>query len=343
MKKHSITILYNSPVILTFALLSLLALGLGQLTDGWTTQNLFCVYRSSLTDWLTYPRFFLHVLGHPDFAAYCSNIVMLLVVGPTAEERFGGKRILLAIALTALVTGLVLWFFFPNSALMGASGVVFMLIVLASFAGMRTGTIPLTLILVLILYLGSEIFQAVTGTAGLAQLTHIAGGVLGMIFGFTWSRGKRAVDDEACSSVPACSALPAGMTARRRAFPTETLRASSRPGTRSCPPARSSSAACRRRARRPSGGAAASSCAPAPTSRTPTPAARSRRSPSPSASAARPRCSSSAAPRAACGEIYDGTFTGTLTPGDGVAAALPVRARHPRLRGGRRGGAAANL
>ena len=73
------------------------------------------------------------------------------------------------------------------------SGVVFMLIVLASFAGMRTGTIPLTLILVLILYLGSEIFQAVTGTAGLAQLTHIAGGVLGMIFGFTWSRGKRAV------------------------------------------------------------------------------------------------------------------------------------------------------
>ena len=100
---------------------------------------------------------------------------------------------LFSIALTALVTGLVLWFFFPNSALMGASGVVFMLIVLASFAGMRTGTIPLTLILVLILYLGSEIFQAVTGTAGLAQLTHIAGGVLGMIFGFTWSRGKRAV------------------------------------------------------------------------------------------------------------------------------------------------------
>lgn len=81
------------------------------------------------------------MLGHPDFAAYCSNIVILLVVGPMAEERFGGKRILLAIALTALVTGLVLWFFFPNGALMGASGVVFMLIVLASFAGVRTGTI----------------------------------------------------------------------------------------------------------------------------------------------------------------------------------------------------------
>lgn len=191
MKKRSITILYNSPVILTFALLSLLALALGKLTDGWTTQNLFCVYRSSLSDLLTYPRFFLHVLGHSDFTAYCSNIVIMLVVGPMAEERFGGKRLLLAIAVTALVTGLVLWFFFPNAALMGASGVVFMLIVLASFAGMRSGTIPLTLILVLVLYLGGEIVQAVTGGAGLQQLTHIAGGVVGVIFGFLSSRGKR--------------------------------------------------------------------------------------------------------------------------------------------------------
>lgn len=191
MKKRSITILYNSPVILTFALLSLLALALGKLTGGWTTQNLFCVYRSPLTDLLTYPRFFLHVLGNPDFAACCTNIVIMLAVGPMAEERFGSKRLLFAIAVTALVTGLVLWFFFPNAALMGASGVVFMLIVLASFAGVRGGTIPLTLILVLVLYLGGEIVQAVTGEAGLQQLTHIAGGVVGVIFGFWSSRGKR--------------------------------------------------------------------------------------------------------------------------------------------------------
>ena len=191
MKKRSITILYNSPVILTFALLSLLALALGKLTGGWTTQNLICVYRSPLTDLLTYPRFFLHVLGNPDFAACCTNIVIMLAVGPMAEERFGSKRLLLAIAVTALVTGLVLWFFFPNAALMGASGVVFMLIVLASFAGVRGGTIPLTLILVLALYLGGEIVQAVTGEAGLQQLTHIAGGVVGVIFGFWSSRGKR--------------------------------------------------------------------------------------------------------------------------------------------------------
>ncbi len=189
--KRSVTIQYNAPVTLSFALLSLLALALGRLTDGWTTQNLFCVYRAPLTDFLTYPRFFLHVLGSSDFAALSANIVIMLVVGPTAEERFGSRRVLLAILVTALVTGLVLWFLFPGAALMGASGVVFMLIVLASFAGARGGVIPLTLVLVLVLYLGSEIVQAVTGQAGLQQLTHIAGGVVGMVFGFATSRRGR--------------------------------------------------------------------------------------------------------------------------------------------------------
>ena len=189
--KRLVRLQYNSPVVLTFALLSLAALLLDKFTGGWTTVKLFSVYRSPLTDILTYPRFVLHVLGHSGYSHYIGNMMMILVVGPPLEEKYGSRTLLLTIAVTALVTGLVLWFFFPNGALMGASGVVFMLIVLASFAGMRTGTIPLTLILVLILYLGGEIFQAVTGSAGLAQLTHIAGGVLGMIFGFTWSRGKR--------------------------------------------------------------------------------------------------------------------------------------------------------
>ena len=55
---------YNSPVILTFFLLSLGVLFLGQYTGGWTTTHLFSVYRSSLKDPLFYIRLFGHVLGH---------------------------------------------------------------------------------------------------------------------------------------------------------------------------------------------------------------------------------------------------------------------------------------
>ena len=185
-----ITLKYNAPVTLTFALLSLLALALGELTDGWTTQNLFCFYKSSLSDYLTYPRAILHVLGNTSLTTCTGNIIVLLVIGPAAEERFGSAKVLTAVLLTAIAGALIMWFLFPDATLMGASGVLFMMMVLASFASMRGGAIPITLILVLILYLGSEVVQAISGQAGLQELTHIAGGVVGTLLGFAFSRGE---------------------------------------------------------------------------------------------------------------------------------------------------------
>lgn len=55
--KRRIVIRLNAPVILSFALLSLAALLLGGWTDGATTYRYFSVYRSSLSDPLTYVRF----------------------------------------------------------------------------------------------------------------------------------------------------------------------------------------------------------------------------------------------------------------------------------------------
>lgn len=174
---------YNSPVVLTFALVSLAALLLGKLTDGWTTQHLFSVWHSSLKDLLTYPRFFLHVLGHADYSHYISNMMMILVVGPGLEEKYGSKNLLGAIVITALVSGLVHFLLFPNTVLLGASGIVFMMIVMASLAGMKNGYIPITLILVLILYLGNEIVTGVMQSDNVSQLTHIIGGVCGAVLG----------------------------------------------------------------------------------------------------------------------------------------------------------------
>ena len=184
-----ITLKYNAPVTLTFALLSLLALALNELTDGWTTQNLFCFFKSPFSDYLTYPRAVLHVLGNTSLTTCTGNIIVLLVIGPAAEERFGSAKVLFAVLLTALAGAAIMWFLFPESTIMGASGVLFCMMLLTSFASMRGGAIPITLILVIILYLGSEILQAVTGTAGLQELTHIAGGVVGLLLGLVFSRG----------------------------------------------------------------------------------------------------------------------------------------------------------
>ena len=175
---------YNSPVVLTFALLALAALPLNTLTGGWTTQHLFSVYRCPLLDPLAYVRFFGHVLGHSGLSHYMSNMLLLLLVGPPLEEKYGSGTLLQFIAATALATGLVEFIFFPGYALLGASGVVFMMIVLSSFTATQRGGIPLTLILVVALYLGGELVAGLTGTDNISQLAHIVGGLCGMFFGF---------------------------------------------------------------------------------------------------------------------------------------------------------------
>ena len=188
MKKRQLVIHYNAPVVLTFALLSLIVLALDFLTGGRTTTQFFCVYRASFTDPTTYVRLFGHVLGHADYAHYISNIMLMLVVGTTLEEKYGSKKLFVCILITAGVSGLVQMFFFPDTALLGASGIVFMMIVLSSLAGMRDGAIPLTLILVVILYLGGEIVDAVTLRDSVSQLTHIVGGLCGAALGFAMKR-----------------------------------------------------------------------------------------------------------------------------------------------------------
>ena len=185
MKKFVVKLQYNSPVVLTFALLSLGALLLGFSTGGWTTTKFFSVYRSSLTDFFTYPRFFLHVLGHSSYAHYIGNMMMILVVGPPLEEKYGSRPLFWAIFLTALISGMVHFLFFPNTALLGASGIVFMMIVMSSLSGMKNGSIPITLILVLLLYVGGEIVNGFVLQDNISQLTHIVGGVCGALLGIS--------------------------------------------------------------------------------------------------------------------------------------------------------------
>lgn len=184
---------YNSPVVLTFAIVSLFVLFISSLTDGTLTMKLFCVYRSSLKDPLTYPRFFLHVLGHSSLSHYMNNILLMLVIGPPLEEKFGSRSLLAAMAITAFVSGVVQFIFFPGSALLGASGIVFMMIVMLSMTGKSNGTIPLTMILVLVLYLGQEVVSGIITRDNISQLTHVIGGICGAAIGtvFYSRKGRR--------------------------------------------------------------------------------------------------------------------------------------------------------
>ncbi len=173
---------YNSPVILTIFFLSLLALVLDFVTNSWTTLNLFTVYRSSMLNPLFYIRLFGHIIGHSGWEHFMGNMLLLLVVGPPLEEKYGSAKLGVAVLATALITGVLQCLIF-TSGLHGASGIVFMMIMLASLAGMKENKIPLTLILVAALYLGEQVLSIVFVRDNVANFMHIVGGICGTIFG----------------------------------------------------------------------------------------------------------------------------------------------------------------
>ena len=174
---------YNSPVILTYFFVSLAVLVLDRLTGGASTRAAFCVYRAPLSP-LFFVRLFGHVLGHSGVQHFLGNMTLLLVVGPPMEEKYGSRALLAGIALTALTSGLLQCLLFPGAALLGASGIVFMLIMLSSLAGMKNGQIPLTLLLVAALYMGQQVYDILFVRDNVANFMHIVGGACGTAFGF---------------------------------------------------------------------------------------------------------------------------------------------------------------
>lgn len=178
---------YNSPVILTFTLISFLSLLLGYVTNFFSTQLVFMVYRGSLLDPLFYVRLFTHVLGHSNWEHYMGNFMIILLIGPMLEEKYGSKRLMIMILFTAFVTGLINVVFF-NTALLGASGIAFMMILLSSIVNMRGRGIPLTLILVGIVYIGNEVMNGIFSNDNVSQITHIIGGLCGCMLGYYFNK-----------------------------------------------------------------------------------------------------------------------------------------------------------
>lgn len=186
--RKGIRIVFNSPVILTFVLLCFCVTLLNEYTGGRSNQLLFITYHSSLKDPLTYLRFFTHVFGHSGWDHFLGNMTYILLLGPMLEEKYSSQNILKVIVITAVVTALINYIFFPGIGLCGASGIAFAFIVMTSFTGFRSGDIPITFILVAVVFLGQQIYEGITLQDNISHMAHIVGGVIGAIVGFKWHK-----------------------------------------------------------------------------------------------------------------------------------------------------------
>lgn len=189
--KKRVKIAFNAPIVLGFAFFSFWATVSGILTGNRSTRILFMTYHSSLKNPMTYLRFFTHVFGHSGWQHLMANLGYLLLVGPMLEEKYGGKVLAEVMIMTALATGLVNYFFFPEVGLCGASGVVFAFIVLASFTEFKKGEIPLTFLLVSFIFIGQQVYDGFAVTDNISNMAHIVGGLIGAVMGYGLNRKSR--------------------------------------------------------------------------------------------------------------------------------------------------------
>jgi membrane associated rhomboid family serine protease len=184
---------YNSPVVLTFAFLCAIVLLIDQVSGGTFIRAFFVLPPTfdagSFLSWL---KLVTYVIGHASWAHLIGNFAFILLIGPVLEEKYGSLPLLLMMLVTALATA-VLNILLVHAGLLGASGIVFMLILLSSFTNIRQGEIPITFLLVVALYLVREFVNALAPDT-ISQLAHIAGGIIGGLFGFLFSHGEKTAD-----------------------------------------------------------------------------------------------------------------------------------------------------
>jgi GlpG protein len=178
-------ITYNAPVVLTFALAAVAAFIITRVAP--SAQQWFVSY-PRLGPAQTYAGLFTHILGHASWEHLLSNFMLILLIGPILEERHGSLALLGMILLAALVTGLA------NLALgsygvLGASGIAFMMILLASMVNVRDGEIPLSFVVVVVIYIGGEIVHSFNKDQ-VSHMAHIVGGAVGAVFGFLAARPR---------------------------------------------------------------------------------------------------------------------------------------------------------
>jgi membrane associated rhomboid family serine protease len=186
-------ITYNAPVVLTFTIAAVVAFLITQAVP--STVEWFRAYPSLSFGTKAYVGLFSHILGHESWEHLLGNFMLILLIGPILEERHGSVRLLVMILVTALVTGLAN-LAVSSGFLLGASGIVFMMILLASMANVRSGEIPLTFIAVAVIYLGGEIVKEFTKQDNVSHMAHLIGGAVGAVFGFV-AAGRRGAPAKA--------------------------------------------------------------------------------------------------------------------------------------------------
>ena len=149
---------------------------------------------------LSYVRLLVYIFGAGSGAGslLITNLILIMLLGPAMEERYGSVIIGIMIFVSALFAG-VLNACFCAESLIGAVPVVCMMIFLNAFMSFSKKTFPLSFAAVIVLFVFLEIFS---GAGAVKIIICIAGGLCGSLFAFLTSPKVKAAKKEAGGFTP---------------------------------------------------------------------------------------------------------------------------------------------
>lgn len=144
-------------------------------------------------------KFFTSFFGHSGLEHLLNNLFFLGLFGSIYERLSSGKTFIATFLVSAIVANLTAFIFFPNTAIVGASGGAFgVLAALAVYQPRRIGLalgVPMPMWATLAVYTFIQ-FAGLTATGGSTAFeAHIFGMVAGAPIGY-WLRSNRDFDSE---------------------------------------------------------------------------------------------------------------------------------------------------
>lgn len=218
-KKFKLNFVFDAPVTISFCLISVVLFVLNQIVlnqivlKGSLDGKILSSPTTSAgpvpfiaSNPASYFRLFLYAFGAQNWVLLFTNLMFLLMLGPSQEERYGSVVIGIMMGVSILFSG-VLNACFCETSLKGCNCVIFMMIFLNSFMSFSKKKIPASFFIIFIFYIIKEILQVTdkrfSGIVGL--IICITGGLCGSLFAFLTSPKARAEKKSEKTSKPISS------------------------------------------------------------------------------------------------------------------------------------------
>jgi len=199
--KIDLKVAYDAPVTLTFVIVSAIIFllnmllaksgkvaGFEKIFASPTSQAGVLPFIPSAP--LSYVRLLFYIFGAAAGGASLlfTNLILIMLLGPAMEERYGSVIIGIMIFVSALFAG-VLNACFCETSLVGAVPLVSMMIFLNAFMSFSKKKFPLSFAAVMVLFVLLQIFS---GAGAVQIIICIAGGLCGSLFAFLTSPKMKA-------------------------------------------------------------------------------------------------------------------------------------------------------